>query len=157
MTTPPRTVTVPPMLVAVAARGAGRYGAEVARLAEAGQRLLTPDEWEYACGAGAPTLWRWGDTCPLENDPSMVRGVQWEPNAFGLEIGQDPYRDERTADPGVVCGGDGGSMVCGGAGVFVSWLTLATSYRDEHHCAAIRDNTHGVGEVLIRPVIPLPA
>ncbi|MFF5081713.1 hypothetical protein ACFY36_32080 [Actinoplanes sp. NPDC000266] len=162
MTSPPRTVTLAPMLVAVEARDAGQYAVPsyetaVARLAEAGQRLLTPDEWEYACGAGTSTLWRWGDTSPLDDDPYTLRTVQYEPHPFGLEIGQDPYRDERTADPGVVCGGDGGSMVCGGAGAFVSWLTLATSYRDPHHCAAVRDNTYGLDEMLIRPVIPLPA
>ncbi|XVU21002.1 SUMF1/EgtB/PvdO family nonheme iron enzyme [Actinoplanes sp. CA-054009] len=215
MTSPPRTVTLAPMLVAVEARDAGQYAVapghpviaglveederrrrrtgqptpgtltvhgkakiefnpdgtvrrawlkdkpsydvEVARLAEAGQRLPTPEEWEHACGAGASTLWRWGDTCPLDDDPYAVRTVQYEPHPFGLRIGQDPYRDERTADPGVVCGGDGGSMVCGGAGAFVSWLALATSYRDPNHCAAVRDNTYGPDEMLIRPVIPLPS
>ena len=40
------------------------YGQVVNELAEAGQRLLIPDEWEHACGAGAATLFRWGDDCP---------------------------------------------------------------------------------------------
>jgi hypothetical protein len=29
-----------------------------------GLRLLTSDEWEYVCGAGSRTLFRWGDFCP---------------------------------------------------------------------------------------------
>ena len=58
------------------------------------------------------------------------RSIRREPNIFGLIIGHDPYRDERTSDPNAIRGGDGGRMVCGGASEFVEWLTIATAYRD---------------------------
>ncbi len=96
------------------------YQQATAQLAGAGQRLLTPDEWEHACGAGATTLFRWGDACPPGTVPRPAgTGPHREPNAWGLEIGQDPYRAERTADPTVICGGDGGGMIHGGAGWFL--------------------------------------
>jgi formylglycine-generating enzyme required for sulfatase activity len=214
MTSPPRTVTVPPLLVAVAAVEAGAvavaldhpriaelvashresfgplyreqppgiswhgearvvlgenwtveaawlldipsYEAEVDRLAAIGQRLLTPEEWENACGAGAATLFRWGDACPLGRDPHREdHGVHRWPNAFGLEIGQDPYRDERTTDPGVVGGGDGGGMVCGGRGWFMSWLTIATSFRDANYATWLQENQRDVGQMFVRPAILL--
>jgi formylglycine-generating enzyme required for sulfatase activity len=102
---------------------------EIARLAGLGRRLLTPSEWEYACGGGSTTLFRWGHRY-LEGTNPHSAGLHREPNFFGLLIGQDPYRDERTSDRNVICGGDGGSMVCGGSGEFVEWLTIATAYRD---------------------------
>lgn len=130
--------------------------AEVDRLAAIGQRLLTPEEWEHACGAGVSTLFRWDDTYPPGGDPCSTRfGPHLLPNAFGLEIGQDPYRDEWTADPGVVCGGDGGGMVCGGHGEFVSWLTIATAFRDTDYAAWRQQDADLVGQMFVRPAIPL--
>ncbi|HTJ39240.1 MAG TPA: hypothetical protein VL738_38940 [Dactylosporangium sp.] len=132
------------------------YDEEVTRLASLGRRLLTPDEWEYACGAGATSLFRWGDTYPSGTDPyTASTGPHRQPNLFGLVIGQDPYRDERTADPTVVCGGDGGSMVCGGAGEFVSWLTIATAYRNAEYAEFIQQESEYLDQMLIRPAIPL--
>jgi hypothetical protein len=116
MTSPARTVTVPPLLVAINAIPGDEwlYEEAIERLADGRQRLLTPDEWEHACGAGVTTLFRWGDGCPVDTDPWSARtGPHRVPNAFGLNIAQDPYDPEWTADPSVVCGGDGGSMVCG--------------------------------------------
>jgi hypothetical protein len=132
------------------------YDDEVRRLAGLGQRLLTPDEWEHACGGGAATLFRWGDDCPPGRDPyTATTGPHREPNAFGLEIGQDPYRDERTADPDVVCGGDGGTLVHHGAHGFAAWLTLATAYRDARYSAWIAREAQDVGQMLVRPAIEL--
>ncbi|MGN9811403.1 hypothetical protein ACTMSW_18850 [Micromonospora sp. BQ11] len=111
------------------------YDGEIDRLAALGQRLLTPDEWEHACGAGATTLFRWGDANPPSDPWSAKTGPHRVPNLFGLHIGQDPYQEERTAERGVVCGGDGGSAVCGGAGDFLAWLTIATAFRDAHYAA----------------------
>jgi hypothetical protein len=65
--------------------------AVVADLAGRGLRLLTPDEGEHACGAGAMTLFRWGDDCPTDCYPTQRRhGPHRLPNAVGLVIGHDP-------------------------------------------------------------------
>ncbi|XVQ10756.1 hypothetical protein ACQP1W_51075 [Spirillospora sp. CA-255316] len=134
---------------------------DLERMASDGMRLLTPDEWEHACGAGATTLFRWGDDCPADRYPgaSMRRdgsvepdhGPHLEPNAFGLRIGQRATRRERTSDPAVVCGGDGGSAVCGGSGFFLGWLPLATAYRDDTWVP----DADEARDVLVRPAIPL--
>lgn len=70
-------------------------------------------------------------------------------------IGQDPYRDERTADPKVICGGDGGGMVCGGSGEFVSWLTIATAYRNAEYEEFIEEESEYLDQMLVRPAIAL--
>ncbi|WP_232662765.1 hypothetical protein [Pseudonocardia sp. TRM90224] len=133
------------------------YTQETQHLADAGQRLLTPDEWEHACGAGAVTLFRWGDTYPPEGSPdSLQAGPHRIPNAFGLEIGQDPYSAERTADRKVVCGGDGGTQICGGSGHFMSWLGIATSFREPDYGIWLDENEEYVEEQYVRAAIPLP-
>ncbi len=71
-----------------------------------------------------------------------------------MHIGQDPYREEGAARRDVVCGGDGGSVVCGGAGSFLSWLTIATAYRDTDYAARVASDD-GFGTMRIRPAIPL--
>ena len=93
------------------------FRAALGAAASLGVRPATPDEWEYACGAGACTLFRWGDDSPGDCYPDKrTPGPQLEPNAWGLTIGQDPYRHEWTAEPGVVCGGDGEAWCAAGAG-----------------------------------------
>lgn len=132
------------------------YQQATAQLAGAGQRLLTPDEWEHACGAGAATLFRWGDACPPGTVPRPDdTGPHRAPNAFGLEIGQDPYRAERTADPTVVCGGDGGGMIHGAPGWFLSWLTLATAYRDAGLTKLLQQDNDYYPDRYLRPAIAL--
>jgi hypothetical protein len=107
-----------------------------ARLAEAGFRFPTSDEWEYACGAGAATLFHWGDHVPCDRYP--VEEGDWDlhrrPNAFGVYIASNPYKSELVAEPRITRGGDVGCTICGGAGFFVGWLTLATAYFEEHAC-----------------------
>jgi hypothetical protein len=70
--------------------------------------------------------------------PRAGFGAGWDqhqcPNAFGLQIASDPYKLELTAQIGITRGGDGGSMICGGAGWFIGWLALATAYFEEHAC-----------------------
>ena len=106
-------------------------------LASEGFRLPTSDEWEHACGAGARTLFRWGDDCPADHYPSgdadtlhFDFDLHHLPNAFGLCIGHDPYDWELVAEPGVMRGGDGGGVISAGAGYMAGWLTLATAFVD---------------------------
>jgi hypothetical protein len=132
----------------------------VADLAGRGLRLPTPEEWEHACGAGAATLFRWGDACPAQDHPlDGGEGPHRLPNAFGLAIGQDPYHAEETADPTVACGGDGGRAICGGYGYFLSWLPLATAYRDRLYDAPadyeepFGDEDDLLGMMFVRPAL----
>jgi hypothetical protein len=100
-------------------------------LAARGLRMPTSDEWEHACGAGADTLFRWGDTCPMDGVPyENGTGPHTRPNAFGLRIAYDTYRSELTSDITAVHGGDGGESVCGGYGTLLAWLPLATANRN---------------------------
>jgi hypothetical protein len=132
------------------------YGNALDEAASLGVRPATPDEWEHACGAGARTLFRWGEDTTGDRYPSSQRaGQHREPNVWGLMIGQDPYRHEWTTEPGIVCGGDGGGATCGGSGFFLGWLTLATAYRDKDFGAWLNSENGYIGELLIRPVIDL--
>ncbi len=118
-----------------------------AKLGLSGFRFPTSDEWEYACGGGVPTLFRWGDHVPCDRYPTDVSPAeaawrrQWalsagtlarpaegftsdwdyhrQANAFGLSIASDPYQCELVAEIGTTRGGDGGGNICGGAGFYV--------------------------------------
>lgn len=132
------------------------YNDALAEAASLGVRPASPDEWEHACGAGATTLFRWGDDSPGDGYPYDHRsGPHREPNLWSLMIGQDPYKHEWTTEPGVVCGGDGGGATCGGSGFFTGWLTLATAYRDEDFGTWLNSEDGYVDELLIRPVIDM--
>nr|WP_146218303.1 hypothetical protein [Micromonospora acroterricola] len=169
---PPRQVFLPARLVAVqseetdallarqedtaldASNDECGHAGLIAGLARQGLRPPTPDEWEYACAAGAASLFRWGDGYPdggLDAEEPFLQ----QPNLFGLIIGNDPYRAEFTTDPEVLCGGDGGSALCGGYGRFLTWLTLATDYRDSALAHAIYGGSL-TGETPVRPVLPIP-
>lgn len=104
-----------------------------AQLASQGLRLPTSDEWEYACGAGVRTLYRWGEDAPMDWSPSEDRGwLQSGPNAFGLTIANNPWQWEAIHEPGFRRGGDGGGMSCGGGMPYMlEWLLLATAYIDK--------------------------
>ncbi|GGN87155.1 hypothetical protein GCM10010112_69490 [Actinoplanes lobatus] len=162
---PTRRATLPARLVAVRSvdadslltaehDGTDDHESVMARLEWRGLRPPTPDEWEYDCGAGATTLFRWGDEYPDGEPYGDVPLIQ-SPNFFGLVIGDDPYRAEFTTDPAVLCGGDGGSALCGGYGGFLSWITLATAYRDPTLAEIIYEG-YLVGETPVRPVLPVP-
>ncbi|MFF0390243.1 hypothetical protein ACFYS8_16375 [Kitasatospora sp. NPDC004615] len=100
-------------------------------LAARGLRMPNSDEWEHACGAGANTLFRWGNDCPLDRIPyDDHTGPQHQPNALGLRIAHDTYRTELTSDLTAVHGGDGGESACGGYGHLLGWLPLATANRN---------------------------
>jgi hypothetical protein len=153
------------------------------RLATTGFRFPTPDEWEHACGAGAATLFRWGDHAPCDCDPPAgsraerkrtpgrvpPRGPatppdlgfapEWDlhrrPNALGLIIAFNPYRNEATSDSAQTRGGDGGMRVCGGVGFFVAWLTLATSFFEPDAETRERNAEIMPGYTVGRRVLPL--
>lgn len=133
-----------------------------AELAKSGFRFPSSDEWEYACGAGSQTLFRWGDHAPCDRYPTDLSPEEaawrrewalsggklslpaekfvsdwtshWQPSACGLLIASDPYKCELVAEIGMTSGGDGGMMVCGGVGFFMGWLTLATAYFEDDSC-----------------------
>lgn len=163
MTSPVRSAELPARLIAVEAFDPGDVPLAaddppdaLAGLASMGLRTATPDEWEWACGSGAATLFRWGDHSPHDGYPYDHRtGPHRERNLWGLAIGQDPYRHEVTTDRAVVCGGDGGSATCGGSGFFLGWLTLATAYRDEEFGRWLASDGGYAATVLTRPVIEL--
>jgi hypothetical protein len=135
---------------------AGLYDEAIARVTRLGLRLSTPDEWEYACGGAAATLWRWGDDIPDSGYPYDHRiGSHRELNLWGLAIGQDPYMHEWTAERTVVCGGDGGEITHHGAGEFLGWVTLATAYRNLAFGEWLNSEDGFVDDLLVRPILDL--
>jgi len=141
-----------------------RHHDVVENLQSQGFRLLTSNEWEYVCAAGASTLFRWGDHVPCSRickaGPLSSAEVEWHrefirtggnieyplmgfdkdwnwsrrPNAFGLSIASDSYVRELVLEPGVLRGGDGGYRACGGHCVFSESIVYATSYFEEMAC-----------------------
>ena len=134
------------------------HGQLAAELQKAGFRFPTSDEWEYLNGAGTPTLFRWGDHVPCDRYPIDV-GPKWDlhlrPNAFGLHIAYNPYHMELVAEVGTTRGGDGGNTICGGAGFFVGWLTLATAYFEREVCRHDPNETLMEGYCIGRRVLEL--
>ncbi|MFE3600715.1 hypothetical protein [Streptomyces sp. NPDC059142] len=129
---PHRSVVLATVLMAVEDENLTEPPADVPTvLAERGLRMPSPDEWEHACGAGADTLFRWGNDCPLDRIPYGDRtGPHQQLSGFGLRIAYDTYRTELTSDITAVHGGDGGESVCGGYGHMLAWLPLATANRN---------------------------
>ncbi|MFF6873495.1 hypothetical protein [Streptomyces sp. NPDC012450] len=156
---PRRDVTLPTVLMAVESeRLAEPPAAASAALAARGLRMPGPDEWEHACGAGATTLFRWGDECPLDRIPyGDDTGPHRLPSAFGPRIAHDTYDMELTSDPTAVHGGDGGESVCGGYGNLLAWLPLATAHRNPVTAEFVYgpDGEDLVEDASVRPVLTL--
>jgi hypothetical protein len=127
------------------------------RLAIAGFRFPTSDEWEYACGAGAPTLFKWGDHVPRE---WWTYPYDWDlylqPNPFGISIATDCAKFELVAEIGTTRGGDGGDSGHGGAGAFITWLRYATAYFEESYCRHDSAKPITTGFTIGRRVLALP-
>jgi len=146
-----------------AERSMGRTHAEVlADLQKTGFRFPTSDEWEYFCGCGEPTLFRWGDHAPVDRYPTDINPAEaawrrnwalsagrlappaegfvrdWDrhvkPNSFSILVASNPYQYELMSEVGITRGGDGGCTICGGMGFFAGWLALATAYFEEQFC-----------------------
>jgi hypothetical protein len=104
---------------------------------DTGFDLPTEDEWEYLCGGGARTLWRWGDSYDydmavpyFEIETAEAGWNISNPNQFGLAIASDPYRYEVVSGENVILkGGDGGENLCGGMGLTLGFLPVATYYK----------------------------
>ena len=111
-----------------------------------GFRYPSSDEWEYACAAGARTLFRWGNLTPGTSMPLLGhhQADEWDlhlrQNAFGLFIARHPYQWEFCAEPGIMRGGDGGTALHAGLGTFAEWLTLASAF----HSSRYHERTYGV-------------
>ncbi|WP_330237638.1 hypothetical protein [Streptomyces sp. NBC_00525] len=155
----PRSVRLETVLMAVDDEELTAAPAEMpAALAARGLRMPHPDEWEHACGAGAATLFRWGDDyppgCLPYGDPL---GPLKEPNAFGLRIAYDTYRAELSSDTTAIHGGDGGESVCGGYGLLLAWLPLATANRNPSMAEFVYgpDGEDMYEDFTTRPVLPL--
>lgn len=156
---PRRTVTVPTVFMAVDSEPMEDSLTDFAtELIGRGLRVPSADEWEHACGAGADTLFRWGNDCPLDRIPyNDADGPQNQLNAFGLRIAHDTYSMELTREGTEIRGGDGGESVCGGYGFLLGWLPLATANRNPFMAEYILGpEGEGIdGEFTIRPVIDL--
>ncbi|GCE02674.1 SUMF1/EgtB/PvdO family nonheme iron enzyme [Dictyobacter aurantiacus] len=98
----------------------------VAFLKQQGCRLPSADEWEYACAAGARSLFYWGDGPFASGEDRPVDPPAH--NAFGVRIVTDSYRWEYCQDPSMMRGGDGGALACSGEGVLASSLPHASAY-----------------------------
>ena len=127
----PRKVVLGPYLIEATPRKCSEFGAiTFADLAinvtAEGLRLPTSDEWEYACGGGSQTIWRWGDYCPEYcHEDQGDDLIHYQRNAFGLSY--HGHLAELVAEPGIRRNTDGGVALCGGEGFPSGWLSLATA------------------------------
>lgn len=154
-----RSVTLAAVLMAVEDENLTEPPAGMpAVLAARGLRMPSSDEWEHACGAGADTLFRWGNDCPLDGVPyDDHTGPHRQLSGFGLRIAYDTYSTELTSDVTAAHGGDGGESVCGGYGRVLAWLPLATANRNPSMAEFAYDPDGGglYEDLSTRPVLPL--
>ena len=158
------------------------YNQALSDLGSTGFRYPNFDEWEYLCGAGASTLFRWGNRF-LPNPPYDVQTLDhhwrelWQasgglleyhgfgdgqgnpkhaPNAFGLIIADRDYRFELISDRvGAIRGGDGGSHSSAGAGLIPTQVTMASAYFHPSESQQDPAATISQNHALGRRVLPL--
>ena len=115
------------------------YDEFLAKIKAEGFSLPTEDEWEYLCGGGSRTLFPWGDSFDYDmklrhfeaDKPADAPYTLQLPNPFGLFIAHDPYQYEVMEDSEFFLkGGDGGCNICGGMGMALGYLPIATHFRD---------------------------
>lgn len=101
-------------------------------LEETGCRLLTANEWEYICGSGTNTLFRWGNECPADHYPeNNYFKLHSIPNLFGLWIASSTKKPELVSDgPMALSGGFDSSVSQDYDAPLLAWLSLATSWRE---------------------------
>ncbi|MDR1129693.1 MAG: SUMF1/EgtB/PvdO family nonheme iron enzyme [Prevotellaceae bacterium] len=117
------------------------YSDFIAGIHKNGFSLPTEDEWEYLCGGGSRTLFRWGDSFDYEMKLHHFSGDSEQadtpytlqlPNQFGLSIAYDPYKQEVVEKSEYFLkGGDGGCNICGGMGIALGYLPAATYFRSD--------------------------
>ena len=117
-----RTVTVAPFWIERVPKLRGKdYGSSFAAIeagvAQQGYRLPTPDEWELAYGAGARTLFPWGN--------QWYRPPGWQ-HPHGIASLAQHTDSECTSVYRVFVGGDSGCLSCGGSRFAA--ITSASSY-----------------------------
>ncbi|WP_046216305.1 v-SNARE N-terminal domain-containing protein [Paenibacillus wulumuqiensis] len=117
--------------------------------------VATEDEWEYLYGGGCRTLFPWGDSFDYTMNVRYFGHLDGStenkeltpdnqenmydlelPNVFGLCFLGDPYQVELTVDTNNIIlgkGGDDGSGICGGLGVMLGYLPVATYYRNAYN------------------------
>jgi hypothetical protein len=104
------------------------------QVAVEGFSLPTEDEWEYLCGGGSRTLFRWGNSL-VESDTWYSAGSDPNllevPNRQGLRIAYDQFQCEVVDAPVGVKGGDGGYSMHDGIGTLPMLFPLATFFRPD--------------------------
>jgi formylglycine-generating enzyme required for sulfatase activity len=114
-----------------------------------GFSLPTEDEWEYLCGCGKRTLFRWGDSFDFDmkllyfkrkDEPDDAPYSLKLPNGFGLSIASDPYKMEVVENSEYFLkGGDGGCNICGGSGMVLGYFSVSAFFR----AASLSDDSLG--------------
>lgn len=120
-------------------------------LAARGMRLPTEDEWEWAASGGSATIFLWGDHLA-----GAKQDIGHAKNAFGVVF--PTGFPELTADPGVLRGGDDGSLICGGVGRIPVTLRYSPRRRERSVLAQWRTSAKDLryeAEVHIRRLVPL--
>ena len=108
------------------------YEDAIKPIIENGFSIPTEDEYEYLCGAGIKSLFKFGHK--FESNMKLAHydseNTLEEPNMFGLHIAYDPYYWELVLDDRpLLKGGDGGRALCGDCGLILGYLSTSPYYR----------------------------